>query len=159
MSRAIALWCSSQLDGEVDLLIEDWKLIDSDSSLQTVCQAIGKAIFLSVPIALGFSMLTDCAKPEDRIFEDCVHSPRHPLISLGMMDTTCRFCGALRWKDESSGMCCLNGKVRLPLIDLPPEPLRSLLSGENSDSVHFLRNIRKYNSCFQMTSFGAKTAG
>ncbi|UYV66707.1 hypothetical protein LAZ67_4002638 [Cordylochernes scorpioides] len=66
------------------------------------------------------------------------------------------FCGALRWKDESSGMCCSNGKVRLPLIDLPPEPLRSLLSGENSDSVHFLRNIRKYNSCFQMTSFGAE---
>ncbi|UYV64474.1 hypothetical protein LAZ67_3000868, partial [Cordylochernes scorpioides] len=81
---------------------------------------------------------------------------KHPLISLGMMETTCRFCGALRWKDESSGMCCSNGKVRLPLIDLPPEPLRSLLSGENSDSVHFLRNIRKYNSCFQMTSFGAE---
>ncbi|UYV82497.1 hypothetical protein LAZ67_21002535 [Cordylochernes scorpioides] len=53
-------------------------------------------------------------------------------------------------------MCCSNGKVRLPLIDLPPEPLRSLLSGENSDSVHFLRNIRKYNSCFLMTSFGAE---
>ncbi|UYV82863.1 hypothetical protein LAZ67_22001131, partial [Cordylochernes scorpioides] len=81
---------------------------------------------------------------------------KHPLISLGIMDTTCRFCGALRWKDESSGMCCSNGKVRLPLIDLPPEPLRSLLSGENSDSVHFLRHIRKYNSCFQMTSFGAE---
>ncbi|UYV65027.1 hypothetical protein LAZ67_3002863 [Cordylochernes scorpioides] len=43
---------------------------------ELVCQAIGDAIFLSVPIALGFSMLTDCAKPEDRIFEDCVHSPR-----------------------------------------------------------------------------------
>ncbi|UYV82493.1 hypothetical protein LAZ67_21002525 [Cordylochernes scorpioides] len=81
---------------------------------------------------------------------------KHPFISLGMMDSTCRFCGALRWKDESSGMCCSNGKVRLPLIDLPPEPLRSLLSGENSDSVHFLRNIRKYNSCFLMTSFGAE---
>ncbi|UYV76675.1 hypothetical protein LAZ67_14001698 [Cordylochernes scorpioides] len=53
-------------------------------------------------------------------------------------------------------MCCSNGKVRLPLIDLPPEPLRSLLSGENSDSVNFLRNIRKYNSCFQMPSFGAE---
>ncbi|UYV72475.1 hypothetical protein LAZ67_9003306 [Cordylochernes scorpioides] len=72
------------------------------------------------------------------------------------MDTTCRFCGALRWEDESSGMCCSNGKVRLPLIDLPPEPLRSLLSGENSELVHFLRTIRKYNSFFQMTSFGAE---
>ncbi|UYV67774.1 hypothetical protein LAZ67_5001957 [Cordylochernes scorpioides] len=88
--------------------------------IAVVCQAIGEAIFLRVPIALGFSMLTDCAKPEDRIFEDCVNIPRvkplvwssmenagfnysvaieyfkHPLISLGMMDTTCRFCGALR---------------------------------------------------------------
>ncbi|UYV74787.1 hypothetical protein LAZ67_12000976 [Cordylochernes scorpioides] len=48
------------------------------------------------------------------------------------------------------------GKSVCHLVDLPPEPLRSLLSGENSDSVHFLRNIRKYNSCFQMTSFGAE---
>ncbi|UYV67029.1 hypothetical protein LAZ67_4003689 [Cordylochernes scorpioides] len=90
-----------------------WLRGNGEPSLRTpsVCQAIGEAIFLSVPIALGFSMLTDCAKPEDRIFEDCVHSPR-------------------------------------------VKPL--LLSGENSDSVHFLRNIRKYNSCFQMTSFGAE---
>ncbi|UYV81677.1 hypothetical protein LAZ67_20001950 [Cordylochernes scorpioides] len=125
-------------DGEVER--------KSHCCIPSVCQAIGEAIFLSVPIALGFSMLTDCAKPEDRILEDCVHSLRvKPL-----------FCGALRWKDESSGMCCSNGKVCLPLIDLPPEPLRSLLSGKNSDSVHFLRNIRKYNSCFQMTSFGAE---
>ncbi|UYV78541.1 hypothetical protein LAZ67_16001942 [Cordylochernes scorpioides] len=93
---------------------------------------------------------------ENAGFNYSVEYFKHPLISLGMMDTTCRFCGALRWKDESSGMCCSNGKVRLPLIDLPAEPLRSLLSGENSDSVHFLRNIRKYNSCFQMASFGAE---
>ncbi|UYV63022.1 K02A2.6-like [Cordylochernes scorpioides] len=43
---------------------------------EAVCQAIGEAIFLSVPIALGFSMLTACAKPEHRIFEDCVNSQR-----------------------------------------------------------------------------------
>ncbi|UYV65861.1 hypothetical protein LAZ67_3005737 [Cordylochernes scorpioides] len=52
--------------------------------------------------------------------------------------------------------CAVQTGSPLPLIDLPPEPLRSLLSGENSDSVYFLRNIRKYNSCFQMTSFGAE---
>ncbi|XP_065370861.1 uncharacterized protein LOC135963004 [Calliphora vicina] len=37
----------------------------------------------------------------------------------------------------------------------PPEPLKSLISGTSEDSRNFLSNIRKYNSCFQMTSFGA----
>jgi hypothetical protein len=41
-----------------------------------------------------------------------------------------------------------------PLVP-PPEPLRSLVSGTENDSTHFLTNIQKYNSCFQMTSFGA----
>ncbi|UYV84655.1 hypothetical protein LAZ67_X002997 [Cordylochernes scorpioides] len=42
-------------------------------------------------------------------------------------------------------------KMRL----LYPEPLSTLISGATSQSKHFLRNIRKYNSCFQMTSLGA----
>ncbi|XP_075465454.1 uncharacterized protein LOC142499645 [Ascaphus truei] len=32
-------------------------------------------------------------------------------------------------------------------------------SGTTSESKHFLQNIRKYNSCFQMTSFGATSIG
>ena len=54
------------------------------------------------------------------------------------------------------GICCLNGKVSLPESENPPEPLHNLMSGLNGDeSKHFLKNIRKYNSAFQMTSFGA----
>ena len=52
-------------------------------------------------------------------------------------------------------MCCSNGKVRLPDIESPPQPLQALVSGHHPESKHFLHNIRKYNSCFQMTSFGA----
>ncbi|UYV69075.1 hypothetical protein LAZ67_6002284 [Cordylochernes scorpioides] len=48
-----------------------------------------------------------------------------------------------------------SGKVKLPDLRSPPEPLLTLVSGETSQSKHFLKNIRKYNSCFQMTSFGA----
>jgi hypothetical protein len=33
--------------------------------------------------------------------------------------------------------------------------LKTLVSGQTAESKHFLANIRKYNSCFQMTSFGA----
>lgn len=52
-------------------------------------------------------------------------------------------------------MCCASGKFVLPLLPTPPEPLKSLLSGISNDSKLFLRKTRKFNSCFQMTSFGA----
>ncbi|XP_008482471.2 uncharacterized protein LOC103519163 [Diaphorina citri] len=68
----------------------------------------------------------------------------------------CQWCHAKKWKEESSGLCCSGGKVQLPDIELLPEPLHSLLINHHPDSEHFLANIRKYNGCFQMTSFGAK---
>ncbi|XP_067939447.1 uncharacterized protein [Watersipora subatra] len=71
------------------------------------------------------------------------------------MNKICHHCQALKWKDEAPGMCCANGKVKIPVITAPPEPLRSLMTGVNAYSRHFLSNIRKYNNCFQMTSFGA----
>ncbi|CAB3261250.1 unnamed protein product [Arctia plantaginis] len=52
-------------------------------------------------------------------------------------------------------MCCASGKVVLSPLPAPPEPLLSLLTGNSDDSKLFLRKIRKFNSCFQMTSFGA----
>ncbi|GBM79767.1 hypothetical protein AVEN_229694-1 [Araneus ventricosus] len=51
-------------------------------------------------------------------------------------------------------MCCSNGRVKLPSLDQPPEPLYSLISGVTLESTHFLQNIRKYNACFKMSSFG-----
>lgn len=70
------------------------------------------------------------------------------------MDKSCRFCSALKWKDETAGMCCSNGKVSLPLLDEPEKPLKTLFLYEAEESWYFLNRIRKYNSCFQMTSFG-----
>lgn len=71
------------------------------------------------------------------------------------MNDPCSHCGALKWVGEAPGMCCSGGKVKLPALRRPPEPLNSLMSGITDTSKHFLQNIRKYNSCFQMTSFGA----
>ncbi|KAI6647773.1 hypothetical protein LOD99_8488 [Oopsacas minuta] len=51
-------------------------------------------------------------------------------------------------------MCCKSGKVQLHDLEDLSEPLKRLMLGETSESRHFLENIRKYNSCFQMTSFG-----
>jgi len=52
-------------------------------------------------------------------------------------------------------MCCSNGTVRIPNIDEPPEPLKTLLESSSSTSKHFLQNINKCNNAFHMTSFGA----
>ncbi|XP_075449145.1 uncharacterized protein LOC142490614 [Ascaphus truei] len=80
---------------------------------------------------------------------------QHPKVNIGHMDTICRYCQAKKFQHESAGMCCSNGKVQLPPLHSPPNPLLSYMSGTTSESKHFLQNIRKYNSCFQMTSFGA----
>ena len=76
-------------------------------------------------------------------------------IIIGRMDKECAFCHALKWEGETSGMCCAAGKVHLNLLEDPPEPLRRLITTNLQYSKHFLKKIRKFNSCFQMTSFGA----
>ncbi|CAE1314363.1 unnamed protein product [Acanthosepion pharaonis] len=72
------------------------------------------------------------------------------------MDKVCTFCNAKKWAGEQPGLCCSGGKIKLPSLDEPPQPLRDLLLGTTSESTHFLEAIRKYNCCFQRTSFGAK---
>lgn len=79
----------------------------------------------------------------------------HALITIGSMDKECQYCHAFKYKGESAGLCCASGKISLPPLNPPPEPLKTLLAGTSSQSKLFLRKIRKFNSCFQMTSFGA----
>uniref|UniRef100_A0A8D8QFU6 Helitron helicase-like domain-containing protein n=1 Tax=Cacopsylla melanoneura TaxID=428564 RepID=A0A8D8QFU6_9HEMI len=71
------------------------------------------------------------------------------------MNVVCPHCKALKYENESPGLCCASGKVKLAPLVRPPEPLYSLVSGTGSDSKHFLTHIQNYNNCFQMTSFGA----
>ncbi|GBO33219.1 hypothetical protein AVEN_153321-1, partial [Araneus ventricosus] len=76
------------------------------------------------------------------------------LVMIGKMDKKCVHCKAFKWEEETAGMCCSGGKVSLPLLGEPEEPLKSLLLYDSEESRLFLNRIRKYNSCFQMTSFG-----
>ncbi|XP_059221065.1 uncharacterized protein LOC131995857 [Stomoxys calcitrans] len=78
------------------------------------------------------------------------------IVSIGTMSVVCEYCLALKFKDESKGLCCLQGKVKLEEILPPPEPLHSLLTGDHPKSKQFIRNIRRYNNAFQMTSFKSK---
>ncbi|CAF4829567.1 unnamed protein product [Pieris macdunnoughi] len=47
------------------------------------------------------------------------------------MDVVCEYCGALKFSGETPGLCCLSGKVNLPLLTSSPELLHSLLRGDH----------------------------
>ncbi|GFR11179.1 ATP-dependent DNA helicase PIF1 [Trichonephila clavata] len=53
---------------------------------------------------------------------------------LGPMSISCQFCDAMKFKGEAPGLCCSGGKVHLPVLRDPPEPLHTLLS----DSIYFI---------------------
>ncbi|GFT35733.1 helitron_like_N domain-containing protein [Nephila pilipes] len=79
----------------------------------------------------------------------------HSKIAIGAMDKVCQYCQALKFHNETPGMYCASGKVEWSPLPTPLEPLLSFLAGDTEDSKLFLRKIRKFHSCFQMTSFGA----
>ncbi|GFW19349.1 ATP-dependent DNA helicase [Trichonephila clavipes] len=86
-------------------------------------------------------------------YEPDIEYYAHSKVVIGAMDKECPHCHALKFKNEPAGMCCASGKVQLPEIETPPEPLNGLLIGTDPDSNVFLKSIRRFNSCFQMTSF------
>lgn len=79
----------------------------------------------------------------------------HPSLSIGSLnDNVCQICRARRFKSETSRICCMKGKIMIDPIVQPPDLILSLFSRDHELSRHFMNNIRKYNSLFQMTSFG-----
>ncbi|XP_067643389.1 uncharacterized protein [Eurosta solidaginis] len=77
-------------------------------------------------------------------------------VQIGQMSVVCQHCNAVKFQKEPPGLCCAGGKVKLPELLPPPEPLFQLLYGESPNSRHFLQHTKMYNDCFQMTSFGGE---
>jgi len=85
--------------------------------------------------------------------------------NLGEMTTVCGKCGALHFLEERVALsscanpqftlCCAQGKVTLPPLAPPPEPLKWLLTGKETDAKDFRQHIRSYNSALAFTSVGA----
>jgi len=53
------------------------------------------------------------------------------------MSEICPFCKPLKFNGETMGMCYASGKVKLPQLATPPEPLKTLLTGNTSESKRF----------------------
>ena len=96
---------------------------------------------------------------------DVQADPNHPQFgrhNLGAMDQLCRHCGARHFIQErvnnssranpQFGSCCLHGKVSLPALREPPEPLHSLYTGDNQQARSFRTRIRGYNCALQLAS-------
>ncbi|XP_025421174.1 uncharacterized protein LOC112691234 [Sipha flava] len=56
-------------------------------------------------------------------------------VALGSMTYKCQWCNALKWKDETLGMCCSAGKVQLERLKQLPEPLYSLMTSFGGKQV------------------------
>ena len=60
-------------------------------------------IFKTSGPAFDYSPVTDCAN--------------QPELNIGMMDSVCRHCQALLYRDEPKGMYCNRGKLEVMAID------------------------------------------
>ncbi|PIA53922.1 hypothetical protein AQUCO_00900472v1 [Aquilegia coerulea] len=107
----------------------------------------------------------------DTILEDEIHIPIDPVENvpkerhyLGKMDVICPSCSAYHWLDERLtkstkkksffGMCCLQGKIKLPLLTPLPSAIKLLYEGRNSLARSFRKNIRSYNAANVFSSLG-----
>ncbi|KAI8136344.1 hypothetical protein BJV82DRAFT_676902 [Fennellomyces sp. T-0311] len=81
------------------------------------------------------------------------------------MSAQCEACGARVWPWESSqlkngvrsyGVCCNFGKVDLPSVEAPPEPLQRLLNGTDNECKVFRLNLHKYNNAFALASLNVQ---
>ncbi|KAI3922707.1 hypothetical protein MKW98_006838 [Papaver atlanticum] len=83
---------------------------------------------------------------------------------LGEMNVICQHCGAMHFMEErlarsslknpAFGSCCLQGKVKLPHLIVPPQRLKELYEGSHALARRFHRNIRRYNTSLAFTSLG-----
>jgi hypothetical protein len=68
----------------------------------------------------------------------------------------CKHCSALLFPNETSRVCCMNGKVKLADWKNPHPYIKDLFLGTNAKSVIFFKNVRSYNSIFSFVSLGVK---
>ena len=78
------------------------------------------------------------------------------VCNFGGLTIQCDKCNASKFKKDTKAFSCGNGKYKLDILPPLPQEFNALYSGNSLHSEHFLSNLRKYNSAFQITFFGSK---
>jgi hypothetical protein len=73
------------------------------------------------------------------------------------MTYECQHCRARLFECERrlGSFCCSGGRVDLPVLEDPPEPLARLLTSDDEDAREFRLHARHYNNVFAMASLHA----
>ncbi|XP_072146336.1 uncharacterized protein [Setaria viridis] len=63
----------------------------------------------------------------------------------------CKYCDAKKFHHEPEGLCCRKGQIKLANLETPHQLMR-LWTSNDSDAIHFRKNIRFFNGHFSFTS-------
>jgi hypothetical protein len=69
----------------------------------------------------------------------------HRIIAIGPINVVYLYCKAFMFKNEIPGSCCASGKVKLTPSVPPSEPLHLFVTGNGTDSKHFLTYIQQHD--------------
>ena len=83
-------------------------------------------------------------------YDSTIDYRNDPAISIRSPIIVCRYCSGLKLTDESNCM------IKLDDIFAPPEPLKPPSDGNHPKHIEFIRNCRRYNNVFQITSSKSK---
>ena len=76
--------------------------------------------------------------------------------TIGNMDINCQYCGAIKFKKETTSTCCGNGKVILDPYPQPPFELLNLFHADTAEARLFRENSRSLNNALCLTSIKVK---
>ena len=71
---------------------------------------------------------------------------------IGQMEYTCQYCAAIKFKKETSSLCCMDGKFILEHFPEPPEYLYNLWLHKVADTKVFLKHARVLNNAVCLSS-------
>ena len=91
------------------------------------------------------------------------HRSKWTVHTLGRMDLVCNACQALHWQAErlqnayraragTFEVCCKHGDAMVERMRALPEPLNTLMTGQDRQSRLFRRDLRYWNCLFAFTS-------
>ncbi|XP_072148353.1 uncharacterized protein [Setaria viridis] len=117
-------------------------------------------------ISLILRIIAEWEDTEEQINENESTIPEHSkindpydLVYSNIPDNThklkpvknCKYCDAKKFHHEPEGLCCRKGQIKLANLETPHQLMR-LWTSNDSDAIHFRKNIRFFNGHFSFTS-------